>query len=161
MALPLFLTRTISQIKWIWLLLSWIRRMNVRFSSVSFTPPVFFLFPSCFCSLSVWRAHPKYHTFRTALSSPKRWTFPDQARVAAHRPSHLARLLICSLILCHGFIRLHYGFILFTSSTSFAFRYDHYYLPHSPSSHVSPLVPYIPYPSNPSPFHISQKHPAS
>ena len=37
-------TRTISQIKWIWLLLSWIQRMNVRFSSVSFTSPAFFSF---------------------------------------------------------------------------------------------------------------------
>ena len=73
----------------------------------------FFLFPSCFCSLSVWRAHPKYHTFRTALSSPRRRTFPDLARVAAHRPSHLARLLIYPLPWLHSSSLWFYTFHIF------------------------------------------------
>ena len=51
-------------------------------------------------------------------------------------------LLVCSFILCHGFV-------LALPFSHLPYSYDHYHLPHSPFGRVSPLV------SHPSPFPIS------
>ena len=116
-------TPTIFQIKRIWLLLSWMRGMNRTFLSFIFCffsyHPFFFLFFLLLFVIGLaWPpcAHPKYHTSHTALSSPNRRTFPDQARVAAHEaiPScSSARLLTYPIPWLHSSSLGFYPFHIF------------------------------------------------
>ena len=78
--------RTISQMRRIWLLLSWTQRMNRACLSVSFISHMFlsyhpFSFHFCLLSVCCDRLEPTpFH----ALSSPNDRLFPHQARVASH-----------------------------------------------------------------------------
>ena len=47
-------------------------------------------------------SHPPYHTFHAFLSSPKRRTFPHQARGSRLKVHPI--LLISSFVLCHSFV---------------------------------------------------------
>ena len=112
--------------------------VSFSFSSVSFIPAVSFLASVRYWSVAT-ALRPLY--FMHSSSSLKQRTVPHQARVGAHEA-------IPSCLFAHSSSAMaSICFTLFTSSMSFSFRYDHCHLPRSPSSRVSSLVPFVPYPS--------------
>ena len=94
-------TRTISQIKRIRLLLSWIRRMNRAFLFVSLLFLSYHPFFFRFCSLSVCCAHP----ISCLLIVTQMVDFPTSSKGSLPRSHPI--LLICSLILYLGFTPFH------------------------------------------------------